>query len=156
MEEINDNDFLESEINARETLTQLQGESESVEYSATEVKASTDTVDEADLSNAFKKGGLLGGVMVLFKKLITWHILGVLGVLALWGILLVLAGRINDSLIVDAESIQDQIKDIHSRQIFVSSKLIEYQRQENIEKEITDKKLNLQLGETPPYAINNN
>ena len=56
-------------------------------------------------------------------------------------------------LVLDAENIQQSIYDIKNKEIFVSSKLVEYKNQDLIENEIKNKNLDLVIANEAPYLI---
>lgn len=56
-------------------------------------------------------------------------------------------------LVLDAENIQQSIYDIKNKEIFVSSKLVEYKNQDLIENEIKNKNLDLVIADEAPYLI---
>lgn len=56
-------------------------------------------------------------------------------------------------MVLDVEEIQQSISDIKNKEIFVSSKLVEYKNQDLIENEIKNKNLNLVISDEAPYLI---
>lgn len=56
-------------------------------------------------------------------------------------------------MVLDVEEIQQSISDIKNKEIFVSSKLVEYKNQDLIENEIKNKNLNLVIADEAPYLI---
>lgn len=116
-----------------------------------------ENISEEDVQDTLKEDKLSKGfydnATIIFNKFFTKRILLCLFLLFSICVFEVFRSAKYQGLVVDVEGLQQCISDINNKEIFVSSKLVEYKNQDLIEAEIKNKQLNLVIAEDIPYFV---